>query len=66
MISIDELIAQERAVLDHYGKIRSGSELAEFVANRTRTYLVQEIEKAVSRAHTVEHAVAIVRSFRDF
>ena len=66
MISIDALIAEERAVLDSYTKTHTGSELAAFVAKRTRAYVVQEIEKAVACALNADDARIIVRSFREF
>lgn len=66
MIATARLIEMERAVLDQYGKTKTGSQLAEFVAKRTRLYLVQEIEKAIRYANSGEDAVRIVRGFRDF
>ncbi len=67
MISTDALTAQGRRVLDAYGKNHSGSELADFVARRTRLYLLQEIERAIlaSRISSPEDAADIVRSFKD-
>lgn len=66
MISTDALMQQEQAVLDAYGKTHTGSEIAAFVAKRTRGYIVQEISKAVDRAADLDHAKTIVRGFRDF
>ena len=49
MISISKLIELEKAELDRYGEERKGSELAEFVAKRTRAYMVQEIVNYIKR-----------------
>ena len=63
MISIDKLVDQERAVLDYYAKSHSGSELATFVAKRTKKYLIQEILRALDKVNDIDHARSVVRSF---
>ena len=65
MIPLDTLVTLERGVLDQYAKDRSGSELAKFVAKRTSLYLLQEIERAISRAVSAEECRQKIRSFKD-
>jgi hypothetical protein len=45
--STESLIAMEKAILDRYGKEYTGSELAAFVAERTKKYFLQEVVRFI-------------------
>lgn len=61
MLSTQRLIELEKEQLNQYAKDYGGARLAEFVAKRTRQYLVQEIIKRLRH----EESIDIVRSFEE-
>ena len=62
--STQKMIELEKKQLDEYGKHYSGSELAEFVAKRTRAFLLQQLIKEAEYRFD-KQTVRWLRAFED-